>query len=263
MYIDCDTRVGRSSGTRNVGGFDKSARDLLLEMDRFGIDKAIVFHTMALEYSPSVGNEMLMKEIRGLEDRLLPCWVVLPHQTGEMPHPKKLVPEMLENGVGFARIFPNFPANSHRFELAEWCIGELLSELEEASIPLLVDFSLFRREQPPFRDVYSMCSNHPKLPIILTGTQARNNRSLYPLLSLFDNLYIQTGGFYVHRGLEDVVERIDNRPLLFGSSWPVLGMGAAHFHLERSLISQDEKNRISGGTLIDLISRVETKEVEA
>jgi hypothetical protein len=253
MYFDCDTRIGRSFGTKNLGGYDISPENLLGHMDRIGIEKALVFHTMAWEYHPNVGNAMLMEALAPHRERLEPCWVMLPHHTGEVPHPEESVAEMQRLGVKAARIFPNFPPNSHRFELAEWCIGEMLDALEAARIPLLLDFVLFRREQPPFRDIFSICENHPDLPVILIGVQARNNRSLYPLLKRFPNLHVQTAGYFVHRGLEHFGEFFGSRQLVFGSNTPTLGMGAAHFHVERAMVSESDRAAIAGGNLSALL----------
>ncbi len=72
-----------------------SANELVETMEQAGIDEALVYHTFSKEYSPTVGNQMLLKELEGHEN-LYPCWVLLPHHTGEMPSPDKLVEEMME-----------------------------------------------------------------------------------------------------------------------------------------------------------------------
>ena len=51
--------------------------ELLAEMDRFGIGRALVCHTLAWQNSPSLGNARLMREIAS-HPRLEPCWVVVP-----------------------------------------------------------------------------------------------------------------------------------------------------------------------------------------
>ena len=224
MYFDCDTRIGRSAGTKNLGGHDISPETLLANMDRIGVEKALVFHTMAWEYHPNEGNAMLMEALAPHRDRLEPCWVMLPHHTGEVPHPQDTVAEMQRLGVKAARI------------------------------PLLLDFVLFRREQPPFRDIFSICENHPELPVILIGVQARNNRSLYPLLRRFPNLHVQTAGYFVHRGLEHFTEFFGSRQLVFGSNTPTLGMGAAHFHVDRALVAETDRTAIAGSNLTALLA---------
>jgi predicted TIM-barrel fold metal-dependent hydrolase len=262
FFFDCDAQVGRSYGSKNLGGHNISIPQLIQSMDAVGVNKAVVYHTLAREYHPNYGNRQLLVEMKGYEERLMGCWVLLPHHTGEMDHPKLLVRQMLRENIRMARIFPSFNANSHRFELADWCIGELLAELEVARIPLLIDFALFRRDQPPFRDIYEICKNYPKLPIILIGIQARNNRNLYPLVERFENLHIQTAGYYVHRGIEHFVETFGSGRLIFGSGFPVFGMGAAAFHINRALISEEDRENIAGGNLQRLVDSVRKEEGE-
>lgn len=259
FFFDCDTQIGRSFGSKNVGGHNISVSQLIETMDNVGVSRAVVYHTLAREYHPAHGNQQLLAEIKGNEDRLTICWVLLPHHTGEFDHPKQLVKQMLQENISMARIFPSFNASSHRFELAEWCVGELLSELQNAKIPLLIDFALFRRDQPPFRDIFRICSNYPDLSVILIGMQARNNRNIYPLIAKFSNLYIQTAGYYVHRGIEHFVETFGSERLIFGSGYPVQGMGSASFHINRALIPEEDKKLIAGGNLQRLIDSIKNE----
>ena len=70
----------RRSGCAGEAEF-YSLEDLLAEMDYAGIDDALVYHSLAKEYVPMLGNRQLMDEISGHE-RLHPCWVVMPNGTG-------------------------------------------------------------------------------------------------------------------------------------------------------------------------------------
>jgi hypothetical protein len=74
-------------------------------MARYGIGKALVYHSLAREYNPQVGNDEVLKET-GKEPALFPAWVVLPHHTGEFPEPKKLVSVMKAANVRAVRVFP-------------------------------------------------------------------------------------------------------------------------------------------------------------
>ncbi|MBQ3054475.1 MAG: hypothetical protein IJC88_00030, partial [Oscillospiraceae bacterium] len=66
-----------SFGRRNVvlpGSFWKK-EDLLAQMDRCGIERALVRHAVAAELDPMVGNQMLMEEIADTPN-LTPLWTV-------------------------------------------------------------------------------------------------------------------------------------------------------------------------------------------
>ena len=89
--------------------------DFLRDMDYYGIDEALVYHAVAREHSPNLGNEILMKEI-GTNKRFHPCWVVMPNVTDEIDRPEILISRMLEAGVRCVRIFPV----EHKFSLKNW-----------------------------------------------------------------------------------------------------------------------------------------------
>jgi len=229
--------------------------DLLMEMDRLGIAGGMTYHVLAHEHAPAVGNAELLRELAG-HDRLSPVWVVMPAHTAELPPSRELIAQMLAAGVRMARMFPSSVMDGHRFSLSEWCSGDLLSALAEVRMPLAVDFTLFRRGEPPWDDIYSICEHHPRLPLILIDIQGRNNRTLYALLERFDNLYIQTAGFNVHDGLEDVTRRFGAHRLLYGSGYPVQSMGAARLHLGRALVGEEQKAAIASGNLLRLLDDV-------
>lgn len=254
-YLDCSTFIGRSYGRGRSGGHMLRPEDLLGEMDRLGIAGAMTYHALAHEHAPAVGNAELVRELEG-HDRLCPVWVVMPPHTGELPPPDELLAQMLAAGVRMARMFPSSVMDGHRFSLADWCCGDLLSALEEARMPLAIDFTLFRRGEPPWDDIYRVSTSHPDLPLILIDVQGRNNRTLYPLLERFENLYIQTAGFNVHDGLEDVARRFGAGRLLYGSGYPVQSMGGARLHVSHALLDDTEKAAIASGNLRRLLDGV-------
>ena len=54
---------------------------LLAELDANGISRALVTHGLAKWQHPAVGNRLVIEQTKG-EDRLVPCWVVMPSVTG-------------------------------------------------------------------------------------------------------------------------------------------------------------------------------------
>ncbi|HLU72105.1 MAG TPA: amidohydrolase family protein [Nonomuraea sp.] len=258
-YLDCNTFIGRPAGRMPYITKEVTPEGLLAELDRVGIHEAAVYHVLAREHDPATGNALLARELAALpapaRARLHPVGVVLPPHTGELPEPGTLVRELLAGGVRMARIFPSAAMNGHRFSLAPWCSGELLDALERARMPLAVDFTLFRRGEPPWREVYDLAEHHPGLPIILMDVQGRNNRTLYPLLNRFANLHVQSAGLNVHHGLEDLCERFGAHRVVFGSGYPVQTLGGARLQLDRARLPQRDREMIASGTLAGLLAR--------
>jgi predicted TIM-barrel fold metal-dependent hydrolase len=251
--IDGNAFIGRSNAGSLDGGDGLTAEALLAEMDRVGVAEAVVYHIVGREYAPAMGNQMLVDAVR-THPRLHPAWIVLPPFTGEQPPTDELVARMREEGVRVARMFPSTDSLDHRFAVREWCVGPVLAALEEAGIPLQLDYGLFRRGEPPWDDIVEVCQHHPDLPVMLMDVQGRNNRTLYALLDRFEQLSIQTGGLNVHRGIEDVCLRFGADRLVFGSGFPGASMGAARFDLDRALVSEAERAAIGAGNLRRLLT---------
>jgi predicted TIM-barrel fold metal-dependent hydrolase len=253
QFFDCNVVLGRSSGGRQQRAHELRPDDLIREMDRLRITEAMVYHVLGREYAPSVGNDRILEATRDYE-RLHPVWIVMPEHTGELAPPRELIRQMRDHGVRLAQAFPSSDTTSHRFSLKEWCSGALLNALEEASMPLAIDFRIFRRGEPPWDDLHSVAVNHPYLKLLIVGVQGRNNRTLYALLDRFPGLYIQTLGLNVHAGLEDVVRRFGADRLVYGSTYPANSMGAARFHLDRAALTTEQKRSIAGGNLRSLLN---------
>ena len=209
------------------------------------LEDALVYHIVARDGHPPVGNSMLMEAIKN-NSELHPVWVLLPHHTGEMPHPDKLLPEMRKNNIKAVRVYPS--ANYHNFSISEWCSGKLLSALEEEHIPIILDMETVRWE-----DVNTILENHQQLPLIAATCTYRNNRYIYPLLEKYKNLFIELSRFMGAGTIEDMVERFGSHHLLFGTNMPQYTGTAAVSILTYSDIDQKAKQAIAGGNLGNLL----------
>jgi predicted TIM-barrel fold metal-dependent hydrolase len=211
-------------------------------MEYIGISEALTFHTMAKEYAPSVGNEMLLQEIQGKP--LHPCWVVMPHHTGEMPAPDELLAQMKAKGVRALKVFPAH----QQFTLADWCAGDLLSMIEANGIPLFVDM-----DQTNWAQVAEIMGNHPKLNLILLKTSYRSDRMMYPLFEKYEGLRIEAATYQVTMGIEEVCRRFGARRLLFGTGLPVTEAGPSISQIAYAQITDEEKQMIAGANLRKLL----------
>ncbi len=243
-FFDCNCMLGRF-GIPQPGSYF-TVEELIQEMDYFGIDQALVYHSLAKEYSPTFGNKSLLEEIQG-RDRLHACWVVLPHHTGEMPSPRRLVEEMREHNVRAVRLFPG--ADHQRFSLSDWSLGELYEALEEHRIPIFIGY-----DQINWDRVHDLCQAHPNLPLILNEVRYEENRHLYPFFESFDNLFIDIAWYPVHRGIEAICQRFGAKRLLFGTRAPVFTPGPALAMINYAEISPQEKEQIAGGNLRRLLA---------
>lgn len=243
MWFDCNVTIGKRAQIYEGSVWKKE--DILAEMQRIGVDKALVSHAYAREYDAKTGNELLLQEISGCP-QLVPAFVVMPHHTGEFLSPDLLLESMKKNNVRAVKMFPS--ATDHNYSLEDWCCGHLLHMLEKHKIPLFLGL-----DQTDFQQVHNLCCKYPMLPVVLTGVTYRIDRNLYPLMALHNNLYIESIGYKAHCGIEQLSSKFSSKRILFGSQFPLYSLAAAVGMVSYSPIPQQEKENIAGKNLQQLL----------
>jgi predicted TIM-barrel fold metal-dependent hydrolase len=254
-FFDANVMVGRWP-TYSRGSFC-SLHGLAEEMERCRITESLVFHSLAKEYNPEIGNQELLKEL-GDDKRFHPCWVLVPHQTKEIPNPTSMVEQMLKMGVRAVRIFPL----RHNFSISRCVLGELLAVLEDHRIPLLIDFTreleIYNKggTMAEWHEIAEVCSEYRELPVILIRQGAGQNRSLYALLEKLDNLHLEISYYFGHRGIEHICENLGAEHLIYGTGMPVFSAGPPTMLVTYAMISDADKRLIAGDNLRRLVKEV-------
>jgi predicted TIM-barrel fold metal-dependent hydrolase len=235
-FFDCNARIGRPTVGRE--GEITTPEELLAEMDRAHIARALVHHVLAVQWSPVDGNAILAETLAAY-DRLLPCFVGLPSATGELPPPAEFAAQV-RAAHGAVRFFPK----ENQFRFTPWCLDPLLTELEAVGVPVLLEIA-----QTDWNDIANVLAAHPRLHVILTGTYYRMDRYLYPLWERFENLHVELTTYQVFAGLEKVCKLFGPERLVFGAELSRLEPGGAVAMVTYADISDDAKAAIAGGTL--------------
>jgi hypothetical protein len=232
---DANVRVGRS-GVHGEQALE--ADDLLLEMDRFGIRKALVAQFAGEEYDAAEGNRLLRGQIG---ERLVPAWAALPERS--FFESLDLAPP--------AAVRLSFGMLKHNFSPAAWCAGELFEFLQAHST-----LTVFQREDIAWDSLAQLMSDFPRLPVLLLETGYRADRYLFLLFRKYPNFFIDTSMYMAHRQLESTVERFGPDHLVFGSRLPLYEAGAALAVLATSRIPDTARLAIAGGNLRRLFGSV-------
>jgi hypothetical protein len=254
-FFDCNTYLGQAAVPKFFPRRVTTA-ELLGEMDRIGVAQALVTHIAAKEYSPAHGNDLLTGELAdgGSAARLAPCLTLLPEHTGELWEPEVLLDQLRRRHACCVRLFPS--ATVHRYPFDRRVLSGLFDVLAPARVPVLVDFDLGRRDEADWRGLYDLADAYPELPFVLIRPGGRSDRGLYPLLRRCANVSIETGGYWVHRGLERISERFGADRLVFGSGFPYWTMSGAAYHVATARVSDEERAAIAGGNLRRLLEGV-------
>lgn len=247
-YFDCDCLMGMPKVP--LPDVEPGLHDLLAEMRRLDIDRALVRHRICVDSNHEIGNAVLMEEVAE-HDNLVPVWYVTADGLAGEWDPAAMVSRMLELGVRAS--WTTLGDRQTVYTLEPRYAGKLLTALEDHRIPLLLLYS-----QIPPSTLKSVLESFPSLPVVLLEVpRLGRNPVLYPLMEQHQNLILGMSALYsVHRGLEDLCNRFGHERLLFGSSYPGCEGGASIAALTYAELPGDIKDAIAHGNLERVLSEV-------
>jgi hypothetical protein len=225
-----------------------TADELLNEMNRAGVERALAWHIAQHDASPQVGNKLLADAIRS-HPRLVGCWTVLPNQTREFPPPTILFQQMHQARVAALRIFPS----SHRFLANTVSMGDLLEQMVKRRVPLLLSL----RRGMDWHDIYALLAEFPDLVCVICDHGSWGmDRMFRPLLERYPHVYVDTAQYLLDGGLEALVADYGAARLLFGSGFPESYFGGMMLALRHARIPDQAKVAIAGSNLERILAEV-------
>lgn len=253
MLFDCECLMGRPKQPFEgpASGVVPVAADLVAEMRRLGIERALVRHRACLDAAPEIGNAVLLEEIAP-HPQLVPAWFLTPDGLDGEWRPAAAVDAMLAQGVRAAWTLAQ-GRDAAPFLLEPWCAGELLAALESHRVPLLLAYP-----DVPLTTLHNLLETFPCLPVVLLDVpRYGRNQPLYRLMALHRSLHLSLSPLYsVHEGIEDLCRNFGAERLLFGSGYPVCEGGAALAMLNYADITDADRRAIAGENLQRLLDEV-------
>ena len=240
-FFDINCMLGPTNTNREPAF--QTVPQLLSEMDRLGIDEALVYSSLSRHAHPADGNAWLMEALRD-QPRLHPCWVGMPPGTGELPPPEVLVEQMRAQGVRALRLLPV----AHRFPLLELSLRPLLSALAAAKLPLLIDMdrSGWSETSHDWREVFEISSRHPDLPIVLLREGGTTARVLFSVWEEHPNIHLDACYLQESRILSEIATRFGADKLLFGTSMPHYDAGGPLASVRGAAVNESQRSAIAG-----------------
>ncbi len=224
---------------------------LLAEMQRAGIDRALVRNVALREQDPQVGNALTSADCSE-DERLIPTWAILPPQTGELGTVEELVEAMREAGVRALWTYPE----KHRYVLNTTTMGGLLEEITDRGIPLFIE----RREisgSGLYALADSVLQDFPDLNLCVVAHGSwGEDRYFRPLMERYPNFRVGTSRYELDGGIEDICRTYGSERLLFGTNFPEAPMGGPMLTLLHADITDSDRKAIAGGTLRRIIEEV-------
>lgn len=225
---------------------------LLKIMDKFLIEKAVVYHSLSREINPVEGNKILIEKIKNYE-RLIPSWVLLPKNSGDIENFEKYVKEGVEKGVKFFWIFYNV----YKIPLSHYVYSGTFEIIEKLKIPVLIEPTVSFAWQSDAGDwdaIKLICEKYPQLPVIFSEFRTRYHiRIVLHYLKNYENFYYDIGSCWNYKVIEKLVEIKNGENLVMGTNLPFSEPGQSPGMILASSIPENIKNNIGYKTIKKLL----------
>ncbi len=225
------------------------ARKLLQEMDRAGVEKALVVHA-GVATMPQLSNEMIANEVATAPDRLVGAWCLLPQQCPEIPPPDQLFDIMRSKGIAALTLNPT----EHRYVACRLTLGHFMDAAAERKVPVLLD--CFDNLWP---ELYAFVAEFPKNTFIFRSRWGKwgIDRQIRPLLENYVGFHFALSGYWVPEGIRDLVELYGADRLLYASGFPVFNHGNQMLQLKHSGLEPEDIAKIAGGNMERILKEAE------
>jgi hypothetical protein len=231
--FDANVRVGNRHDERTACP-DRAA--LLAEMDRHGVERALIYHAQTDEISPIDGNIALESWLTD-DNRLVPQWSVLPVANSlaqiQALHAQGRVSSVrLHETAGVGLPF------------RPWAYDELLTWLSEAYIPVWIPLPDFNPD-----DLVTTLCEYPALVTVIAGAHYVHHLMVRPLLRALPNAHLELSRYEPIGAIEDLCQEMGATRLLYGSWYARYAMGPMLFYLHHTNLSEEELALVCAGNL--------------
>jgi hypothetical protein len=234
-----------------------SVKDLLNEMDRLGIEKALVYHSASWFWDPAEGNRILIKQSSEIE-RLIPVMAGSPLIEQELGGRKGMLEFICKNRIGGIRLFPN----DHNYTLSKWNMISLFEITNQLKIPVMIEGKPNEGSIDKYFDsIVDLACSYKNTPVIISDLKLQYLRVLYPMMDKCSNIYVDTSTLYPFRGIEETVKYFGAHRILFGSRTPFIDTGVAVGRIVYSGLDKADRQKVAYGNIEKLVENINYTEL--
>jgi uncharacterized protein len=235
MFFDFRVFLGRS-----FDGAEQTAEELLVNMDRLKIDRALVCPFKPISYDLNQANTWLASQINKHPDRLVGAARVDPWQPDAIEILKRAF-EML----GLRALYLNPWEECFRIDMEQLC--PLVDALQSYRAPLLVAAG-YPWVSEAFQ-VQKLAARWPGVSIVMSNGGQINISGLgqadvTQAMKISSNLSIDTAGVYRQDFIEETVQTFGADRVLFGSGAPYFDQGYETMRIRFAKVSAVEESAL-------------------
>ena len=214
------------------------AGQLHKEMDRHGVDRALIYHLQGECISAIEGNEALAK---WCDEALVPQYVA------------NSTDETLAQLRQYHAATPLTNARLHnteenRLPFVDWIYGDLLQWLTAERIPLWISLA-----DTPFTEIANILRVFPDLQTVLLGAHYTHTLALRPLLDLLPSAHLELSRYENLGAAEALIADYGAERFLYGSFYPRFVMGPMLYYLHHIGLDDGALKAVCAGNLQRLL----------
>jgi predicted TIM-barrel fold metal-dependent hydrolase len=248
--FDANMALGRRHNRRQSVD---AAADTLAEMNRVGVDRALVYSPHAAAYDSREGNGQLL-ELIGDNTRIVPQFVCNP----TFDNLDEVDAGLKQHGLRSIRLLPAV----HKYPFRDWVVRPWLEWAAAECIPIWmpVNYGIPVRRgeldavQLNPEAVHDTLVAHPDVKVVLCEAQIRHVPWVVPLLRSVPSIYMDLSRFVITEGVALLLETIGVERMLYGSRFPDSPMAAQLYSLHQCGLSAEHLQAICAGNLERLLS---------
>lgn len=231
--FDANVRVG---DRRDEASPCRNQAQLLAEMDRHGVERALIYHAQTELLSPLDGNGFLESWL-GEDGRLVPQWSIGP--TSDSLRQIKAL-----HAQGRVRSVRLHDARQVGLPFRRWAYDETLTWLSEANIPLWVLLPA-----ADANDLMTTLQAYPQLVTVLIGAHYSHHLWVRPFLKQLPNAYLELSRYEPIGQFEALRDEFGAERLVYGSWYSRYVMGPILFYLHHTDYTNSELALVCAGNL--------------
>jgi uncharacterized protein len=238
MIIDAHNHVG---GPDRGDGKKQSADEIITEMNRLAIDKAVIFPFSELTpgISFSFANDMIAEAVHEYPDRLI-GFARLDPNFG------KVVIEELKRDIKMGLTGIKLHPSSQKFSLRNNHLIEIIKRASMLNIPIIFDSG--KKESPP-EHFGELAKLFPDATIIM----AHMFGDFLRVALHHQNIYLQTTDMPRKDIIQEAIKELGAERIIMGSDSPYISMEVELEKIKSLDISEKEKRLIMGDNMMRIL----------
>jgi len=236
-----DANVGVGHRPNQASPCD-SPDELLAEMARHGVERALIYHLQAEFRSPIEGNEALIGGATEREELGLQ-WIL-----GATDDSLRQLRELHADGrVDSVRLHATIHS---KLPFVDWLYGPALEWLAGEGIPLWISLA-----DTEVAELMAILPLYPQLVTVLLGAHYTHAALVRPVLRRLPNAHLELSRYEVFGEVERLLREFGVDRFLYGSFYPRYAMGPILYYLHHLDCTDAELAALCAGNVERLLER--------